>query len=304
MSVGLGIFCSTSDNKLSTNHTVKLNNLSVETVLKSFERNLADLHKLLKLSVDMGFTIFRLGSSFIPFASHPRFQEEWLKPIEQQLKRHAPTLKAYGVRITMHPGQYVVLNSPKREVVERSLAELKYHFWILDTLELDSESVVVVHVGGTYGDKKRAMEKFADTVEENKWLRKRLAVENDERHFNAEEVVELAEETQLPAVFDYYHHKLNQSNFNVDRLLATWRKTTPETHLSSPPPNPRKTGEHGDYVNIEDFEELIKIFDTETRIDVIIEAKKKEKAAAKLITEINTSKPHLAKILIKPKPII
>jgi len=66
----------------------------------------------------MGLTIFRLGSDFIPFASHKRFERDWLYEIEKSLEVIAGTLREYGIRITMHPGQFVVLNSPRADVVE------------------------------------------------------------------------------------------------------------------------------------------------------------------------------------------
>lgn len=284
--IGLGFFCSTSDNKLSTNHRIKLRNLNEETLLEVFERNLDDLIRLLDLSRRMGLTIFRLGSNFVPFASHPYFRQEWFKTLEKILRKTASSVRSYGIRITMHPGQYVMLNSPREDVVKRSLSELKYHFWVLDTLGLGDESVVVIHVGGVYGDKRRAVKRLEENLENNKWLMKRLALEKDERHYTASDVIEIAGAFNIPAVFDYYHHTLNPSKFNVDKLIYTWRSIKPETHLSSAPPQPHRFGEHGDYVDVRDFKKLISLFDGWPAIDIIIEAKKKEKTIARLLKEL------------------
>lgn len=288
MRIGLGFFCSTSDNKLSTNHKVKLRNLNEETLLRTFKRNLKDLMDLLELSRRMGLTIFRLGSSFIPFASHPNFKLEWFEKLGEILRKSSSVIRDYGVRITMHPGQYVVLNSPNEEVLNRSLAELKYHFWVLDTLGLGDESIVVVHVGGVYGDKRRAVKRFEETLNDNKWLINRLAMENDERHYTISEVIEMAEVFGVPAVFDYYHHMLNPSKFSPDRLIATWGGITPEVHLSSAPKRPHRFGEHGDYVDLKDFKDLISLLDGIEAIDIIIEGKKKERAIAKLVEELRS----------------
>ncbi|MEM2002156.1 MAG: UV DNA damage repair endonuclease UvsE [Nitrososphaerota archaeon] len=284
--VGLGFFCSTSDNRLSTNHRIKLRSLSEDRLLEVFKRNLDDLMKLLDLSRRMGLTIFRLGSNFIPFASHTRFNRGWFKAIERILREAADRVRGYGIRITMHPGQYVVLNSPNENVIMRSLAELRYHFWVLDTLGLGDESLVVVHVGGVYGDKMRALKRFEETVENNKWLTRRLALENDERHYTMSEVIEISESLGLPAVLDYYHHTLNPSKFSMDRLVSTWRNIVPETHLSSAPQRAHRFGEHGDYVEVRDFKNLISLFLGERAIDIIVEAKKKEKAISRLLEEL------------------
>lgn len=285
MRIGLGIFCSTSDNSLSTNHTFRLKNLSRERVMAALVRNIEDLHGLLRLSKGMGLRVFRLGSSFVPYASHPAFRREWREEAEGILRSEAERVRGYGVRITMHPGQYVVLNSPRQSVVDSSLREMEYHFWVLDSLGMGEESVVVVHLGGVYGDRRKALGRLEEVVDSNPWLRRRLAIENDERHYSIEEVVELAESLGVPAVFDHYHHRLNPSRLDAGRLVATWRGRVPEVHLSSPPEEPGRWGEHGDYVDPRDLLDLAKTI-PDTRIDVIIEAKKKEKAVERLLADL------------------
>ncbi|MEN3046945.1 MAG: hypothetical protein ABDH49_08245 [Candidatus Hydrothermales bacterium] len=79
-------FCSTSDNKITTNRKFRLRSLSFEKVFKAFEENLRDFKSLLDLSFSLGCGIFRLGSNFIPFASHPSFKKEWLKPIRRKVR--------------------------------------------------------------------------------------------------------------------------------------------------------------------------------------------------------------------------
>lgn len=277
--VGLGFFCSTSDNELTTNRRFRLSNLTLSRFLDVFSRNLSDFMRLLEISKRMNLTIFRLGSNFVPFASHPSLDRGWLKTIEEILKSSAGTIKKYGVRITMHPGQYVVLSSPRRDVLNASLKELEYHFWLLDILDVGKEGVVVVHVGGSYGDKKETMKRFISTVKENPWLRERLAVENDERFYNAEEVLWICERLDLPMVFDHYHHVLNPSNLETTKIVDSWKTSIPEFHLSSAS---ERFGEHGDWVKLEDLLALEELFSGE-RMDVIVEAKKKEKAIEKLI---------------------
>ncbi|MEM4601392.1 MAG: hypothetical protein QW808_00640 [Desulfurococcaceae archaeon] len=121
----------------------------------------------------------------------------------------------------MHPGQYVILNSDKSSVVEKSLRELEYHFWLLDTIGLGPESIVVIHVGGVYRDREKATRNFHRVIEENKWLTRRIAIENDERYYTVREAIEIAEPFDIPVVYDHFHHRLNPSKFSVDRLIST-----------------------------------------------------------------------------------
>ena len=53
-----------------------------------------------------------------------------------------------------------VLNSTPHEVVEKSIAELDYHCKVLDSMNLDGSTGIQLHVGGVYGDKKRACNRF------------------------------------------------------------------------------------------------------------------------------------------------
>jgi len=279
-SIRFGFFCSTADNKVTTNRKIQLKNLTFERVFETFRRNLEDLVKLLEISKKLGCGIFRLGSNFIPFASHRAFKKEWLSPIEEILRQTAPKIREFQIRITMHPGQYVVLNSPKREVVEASLRELEYHFWVLECLGIGREGVVVIHGGGVYGDKRKSLELLRKTLRNHSWLIERLAIENDEKNYTVSDLMTLVD-LGVPIVFDHYHHRLNPSNFCVKELISSWKGRIPEVHLSSSPKRNHRFGEHGELIEPEDFLDLLNLVG-ENRVDIIFEAKLKELAIIKL----------------------
>lgn len=66
------------------------------------------------------------------------------------------------MRISMHPDHFVLINSPNEDIQEKSVAELKYHCDFLDALGLDSSHKIQIHVGGVYGDKPTATQRFID----------------------------------------------------------------------------------------------------------------------------------------------
>lgn len=278
-----GFFCSTADGRLTTNRKFRLKNLSIERVLEAVDKNLRDFRALLDLSVSMGMSIFRLGSDLVPFASHSSFRREWLKPVEEMLSDFSKILKHYPIRITMHPGQFVVLNSPKEEVLSASLRELEYHFWALDTLGVGEDGVVVIHGGGVYQDKEQSLRRLREVLKRHPWLKRRIAIENDERHYTVRELLDA--ELEVPIVYDNYHHSLNPSDFEPEEVLETWNGRVPEFHLSSKPQKAHIFGEHGDWVELEDFLGLYGVFGP-CRADVIVEAKMKEKAVEKLIKDL------------------
>lgn len=274
---GFGFFCSTADNSLSTNHRISLKNLSEKNLLSTFEKNCQDLLALLKLSHQLGCSIFRLGSQFVPFLTHPDFKPAWWQTIKKRLMALSPEVKKFGLRLTMHPSQFVVLNSDSREVIDRSLAEIDYHFFVLDHLGVDENGVVIIHIGKSKEDKKTYLKKFIKKVKEEKWLRRRLVIENDDSLYTVADALFVFEETGLPVVFDYFHHKLNPSAIDLKKVIISWQGRTPEFHLSSQNPQ-GKRGEHSDFVVTEDIDGFLQMTGSLPYFDLIIEAKKKELA--------------------------
>ena len=70
-------------------------------------------------------------------------------------------IKEGNLRVSMHPGQYTVLNSPHPEVVQRAFDDLNYHAQVLDSLNTRSECKIILHIGGVYDQKKLAIDRFA-----------------------------------------------------------------------------------------------------------------------------------------------
>ncbi len=280
-----GFFCSKSDNILSKNRTINLNNLNYENVEKKVKQNAKELIELLEYSKANNYPIFRLGNAFVPFISHKLFDMAWLDKLAPIFDETKERLKDFDTRITIHPGQYTVLNSPKENVIENSLKELEMFFWLFDRLGIDDNGTVLIHGGGAYGDKNSALEKLIETIEKEDWLKQRLALENDERVYTAKEILEVCQTTKIPMVFDIYHHSLNLSEFEPKEILKTWQNRRAKVHLSSK--GDGKFGNHADYIEAKDFFELESMFAEETKnIDIMVEAKKKELAIEKLREEI------------------
>ena len=84
----------------------------------------------------------------------------------------------------MHPDQFVLINSPSEEIFEKSIRDLIYHEEVLSLLGLDSTHKIQIHVGGMYGDKTTAIERFVKRFEAlPERIKKRLVIENDDRLF-------------------------------------------------------------------------------------------------------------------------
>ncbi|MHC1786512.1 MAG: UV DNA damage repair endonuclease UvsE [Christensenellales bacterium] len=174
--------------------------------------NLLSLERMIDYNVAHGIRLFRISSDIIPFASSPVNSLPWWETQREQLERIGRKIQDGGLRVSMHPGQYTVLNSPNRQTAENAVAELLYHARFLDALGVDKRHKIILHVGGVYGDKEAALLRFKE-----RWqglaegIKRRLVIENDDRSYHAQDVLGLGEALGIPVVFDNLHHEVNPS---------------------------------------------------------------------------------------------
>ena len=193
-----------------------------------------------------------------------------------------------GLRTTFHPDQFVVLNSPRPDVVAQSLQEIEYQAEVAQWIGAD---VINIHAGGAYGDKAAALERFAKNLARlSRTARKLLTVENDDKIYTPADLLPLCKAEGVPLVYDVHHHRCNPDGMSVEqatrKALATWNRE-PLFHISSPiegwdGPNPER---HHDFIDVKDFPESWR----RKKITVEVEAKAKEVAVEKLLTELERS---------------
>jgi UV DNA damage endonuclease len=275
----LGYPCENRTLGATTNRTLRLDRLTPERVLAKVEANLQDLERILRWNAEKGFRLFRIGQQLIPFASHPAFPYPWERAHGEALARLGSLARALGQRLSMHPGQYVNPGNPNREVVARSLAELRYSARLLELLGAE-DGVVVLHLGGVYGDRKGTAARFVEALRGE--ILRCLALEPDEKLWTAEAVLAVAERLGVPVVVDTLHHALNPGRLSLEEALrlsfATW-KGRPKVHLASQDPA-KRPGAHAFGVAQGDWERLL--FALPGPADVMVEAKGKELAALPL----------------------
>lgn len=266
----------------SANRSLRLANLADEEKLKSLIReNIADLEEILRWNAAHGVGLFRMGQNLIPFASHPEFPYDWKEAHGEELARAGGLANSLNIRLSMHPGQYINPGSPKPEVVERSIHELRYVTEIFTAMGT-RDGVLVLHLGGAYEDKKASAKRFVEVMKPETETLRHLAIENDERIWNVPEVVETATALGIPAITDTLHHALNSGGMTLpealDLSLPTWetRQARPKLHISSQNPE-KQAGAHDYSIDSQDWETLRKAL-SDREADVMVEAKGKEQA--------------------------
>jgi len=266
-------------------------------------------------------SMYRMSSDIAPYVTHPDMPQfhQQIKECNIELRELGQQAKAQGLRLSFHPSQFVVLNSPDPNLVAKSIWDLEAQAEMLDCMELGPEAVLVIHVGGTYGDRQSGCQRWIQTYHRlPEPVRRRLVLENDDIRYSAADVLSIHEETGVPLIFDYQHFWCNNPD-NVDlratfeRFVRSWPQgVRPKIHFSSPRTEMREikrknrqTGKaeivlqppiwtgHADYLNPFEFITFMRMAH-DLEFDVMLEAKAKDLALIRIRRDLRRYAPDIA----------
>jgi UV DNA damage endonuclease len=274
----------------TTNRTLRLASLAdAEKVRALVWENMLGLETIVRWNAERGIRLFRIGQGLIPFASHPAFPYDWPEEHGDDLRELGALARSLGVRLSMHPGQFINPGSPNPETAGRSLDELRYTARVFDMMGLD-DAVVVLHLGGAYDDRPAAVARFVEALRAQEDILRYLALENDERIWTVGEIVGAARALGIPAILDNLHHSLNPGGLSLgealDLALPTWEAwgARPKVHLSSQDPT-KRPGAHAHSIEAGDWAAFLDALGGRDT-DVMVEAKGKELALSRLVTTV------------------
>ncbi len=295
------IFCS----RTARSETIR--NYGIEYAIELFSKNLDDLLIILETNEKSGIRFYRISSEIAPHLSNPEFipkasrsnpkilAYEFSSLIRRKLKLVGDYAKAHGHRLTFHPAQFVVLGSPNPATVLNSSRELYMHAKILDYMGLDSDSIIIVHGGGAYGDKPAAIDRWVQTFAALPLnVKHRLVVENDEYSYSTTDVLEISRRLyefpgcgqtyKIPIVFDIFHYQCMNSHTKqppiksfMPQVVDSWKGRTIKMHISEQGRGP--LGKHAGMVH--SIPKWMLSFPQ--NLDIMVEAKNKEVATRYLM---------------------
>ncbi len=258
------------------------------------QHNAEALLASLNFCVAHGIGAFRINSQILPTKTHPEAGYDMAElpggsEIIQRFRECGAVARERDVRLSFHPDQFVVLNSPNDSTLAHSLAELDYQAEVAEWVGADS---INIHGGGAYGDKPAALRALRRNIERLPTrVRSRLTLENDDKVHTPADLLPVCAETGTPLVYDVHHHRCLPDELSVEaateRAVATWNRE-PLFHISSPlegwaGPKPTR---HHDYIDPADFPPEWK----SRQLTVEVEAKAKELAVLRLMGWLGRSK--------------
>lgn len=286
-------------------------------------------HAIFDYLAEAGISMYRFSSDFAPYLTHPDLpqfhnQLEECRTELQALGRRAQALK---LRLSFHPSQYIVLNSPNPKLVETSTRDFLAQATMLDIMEQPAEAVVVTHVGGVYGEREAALQRFVDNYKNlPEPAQRRLVLENDDTSWGVGDVLRIHNATGIRCIFDHQHHNcINPDARDAAEacctMLSTWPTgVRPKIHFSSPRVEPRLiarkdkvsgrrvkseapalASQHADYIDAEVFIPFARAVavacgtsPSDIPFDVMCEAKAKDLAVLRLREEIRKQAIEMA----------
>jgi UV DNA damage endonuclease len=278
--------------------TFRLSSYTEERLIQSIKYNLHTLVEILKYNIENNLMFFRISSDIIPFASHSICKFDWKEYFRSDFIKIGRLIKENKMRISMHPDQFVLINAKNQDIVNNSIKELGYHTDVLDLMRLDTSAKVQIHVGGVYGDREDSKKKFISNYKNllPEKVKRRLVIENDDHLYNFTDCIEIHWKTDIPILFDTFHHQCFEDNLPLIHALQTaqdtWYKNRDGIIMidySNQEANERK-GKHSNTLDMKQFKEFV-LSITSLDLDIMLEVKDKEKSAKnalKIINQINS----------------
>lgn len=239
---------------------------------------------------------FRINGQILPLKTHPDcgYAVGDLPDAEEIVKR----FRACGefawkakMRTCFKAAPGIVLNSPRRDVVAKSIAELEYQAEVAQWVGAD---VLCIQGGRAKGDKLSALDRFATALDRlSRAARERVTVQNDDKFFTPSDLLPMCKATGVPLLYDLHHHRCNQDVLSVEQATkkarATWNRE-PMFRISSSleVPDGSQTELHQDFVDANDVPAVW----LKKKITVEVDAQSHELAVKRLMQELHRMEPE------------
>lgn len=256
--------------------------------LATARANLAALGRIIEYNRSRGIRLFRVSSGLIPLASHPQNPHDWAGLLAPELAELRGRADGAGLRLSMHPGQYTVLDSDRPETVASAVAEVEYSARLLSLLS-GGETLIVLHGGARPEALSRGVELLSEQA------RGMLVLENDETRSAPADTLAACARLGVPMVYDPLHAEVllrrrtgcpptdGEHRETLSAAAATWRsrKRPQKIHFSLQREEPgARPGAHSESVPPRLLADRLAHWDLDPAVlDILLETKDKNLSA-------------------------
>lgn len=190
--------------------------------------------------LDDRLRMVRLGSDILPVYTEPTFGVFYNQPsvqsfCEKGFNEIGALARSRGVRLSFHPGQFVVLASESDAIQHRSIEEFEYHVdmarWMGYGREFQ-DIKINVHISGKRGPEgiRQVYGRLSPEA------RNTITIENEEVTHGLDTCLSLGD--LCPIVLDIHHHWCREGEYispqdaRVRKVIDSWRGLRPTLHYS------------------------------------------------------------------------
>ena len=216
--------------------------VAVEKLWDLMKGNIESVYQLVKKvsELDEHLRMVRIGSDVLPVFTHPDWNWFWRQPdvelyAERAFAKVGQLARSCGVRLSFHPGQFVVLASDNPDIVLRSIEEFEYHATMAKWMgygKTFQDFKINVHIAGRQGPE--GIRKVMGSL--SKEARNCITIENEENAWGLEDVLSISD--VVPIVLDIHHHWVRTGEYisstddRVHRVIDSWHGHRPTLHYS------------------------------------------------------------------------
>ena len=205
-------------------------------------QNLTAAHKLVNKvgELNENLRMVRLSSDILPAYTERTWSYFWRRPdvieyLERNFDLIGSSARSSNTRLSMHPGQFTVLASVDKDIVQRSIEEFEYHADMARYMGYGKsfqDFKINVHISGRAGPEgiRTAYKRLTPEA------RNCITIENEENSWGLDDCLTISD--IIPIVLDVHHHwiregeYLNSSDDRVKRVVDSWRGVRPVCHYS------------------------------------------------------------------------
>lgn len=217
--------------------------VAVERLWFLLKNNISSTFNLVKFvsNLDQPLRMVRLGSDILPVFTHPNWKWFWKQPdvidyCEKNFLNIGELARKTNTRLSMHPGQFVVLGSDNPDIVDRSIEEFEYHANMARWMGYGAsfqDFKINVHISGKAGPEgvRRAYQRLSPEA------RNTITIENEEISWGLDDCLQLSD--LIPIVLDLHHHNINCGEYievnddRIKKIINSWRGIRPVIHYST-----------------------------------------------------------------------
>ena len=191
-------------------------------------------------TLDENLRMVRLSSDILPVYTQSVWSRFWRLPdvqayCEREFRKVGDLARERSVRMSMHPGQFIVLASENPGIVDRSIEEFEYHADMVRWMgygKTFQDFKINVHISGRAGPEgiRAAYKRLTPEA------RNCITIENEENSWGLDDCLSISD--IVPIVLDIHHHWIRESEYisptsdSVKRVVDSWRGLRPTLHYS------------------------------------------------------------------------